>query len=320
MIHLPMRSFTLLSCFLSMTGVASATSKFRGILQTKPIKAIFCDVDGTLTSGKDHTVSDRTFDSIKNIINNSDVLFFPATGRTRASMARVTHNRICDLFGAEEFTPGVYQQGLSVYKLDGSLLHSHLLPPNIIKYIENYCKQENLDVIAYCQDIAHSTTLSIHTDICAEYQDAAPSLVDKCTNLFNEASNLGIQKLIIVNRDPNRILEIKETLKKDMKLATLGAVVTQAVPEMCEILPPGQSKGYGVQRILNHLNIKNDECIAFGDGENDIEMFQTIPRSFAVSNARDLLKQSSAAICDSNENDGVASVLEELLDLKLSSV
>ena len=295
-----MKSFALLSFLFSI----STASKFRSMLQKTPIKAIFCDVDGTLTSGKNHTVSNRTFDSIKNLISNSEILFIPATGRTRASMNRVTNNRICDLFGSEEFTPGVYQQGLSVYKLDGSSLHSHLLPPNIIQYIESFCKKENLDVIAYCQDVAHSTTLSIHTDICAEYQDAAPSLVDENTNLFNEASNLGIQKLIIVNRDPSRILQIKEKLKKDVNLVALGAMVTQAVPEMCEILPPGQSKGYGVQRMLNHLNINNDEALCFGDGENDLEMFQTIPRSFAVENARDILKQSSAAICDSNDNDG----------------
>jgi 3-deoxy-D-manno-octulosonate 8-phosphate phosphatase KdsC-like HAD superfamily phosphatase len=43
-----------------------------------------------------------------------------------------------------------------------------------------------------------------------------------------------------------------------------------------QILPLGASKGQAVEWLLNHLSVDPADCVAFGDGENDIEMLQLV--------------------------------------------
>ena len=130
-----------ISVFLICINATSISkiSNIKSILKSAPIKAIFCDIDGTLTYDKDHKISDRTFDSI-NALREKRILFLPATGRTRSAMNQVTRGKVSNLFGGEESTPGVYQQGLSCYDLKGISFHQALLDPFIIEYVESFCK------------------------------------------------------------------------------------------------------------------------------------------------------------------------------------
>ena len=48
----------------------------------------------------------------------------------------------------------------------------------------------------------------------------------------------------------------------------------------------------------------------FGDGKNDIDMFQMADKSYAVANAHDELKQYATEVILSNNEDGVARWLE----------
>jgi hydroxymethylpyrimidine pyrophosphatase-like HAD family hydrolase len=79
---------------------------------------------------------------------------------------------------------------------------------------------------------------------------------------------------------------------------------------MLEILPFGSSKGEGVQRFFDHYNIAVENTMAFGDGENDIEMLQLVRMGIAVENARPKLKNVANALTLSNNHDGVAHVLD----------
>ncbi len=49
-----------------------------------------------------------------------------------------------------------------------------------------------------------------------------------------------------------------------------------------------------------------DKVVAFGDGKNDIAMFEVADESYAVANAVDELKDKATGIIESNEADGVA--------------
>ena len=59
--------------------------------------------------------------------------------------------------------------------------------------------------------------------------------------------------------------------------------------------------------------IKLDEMMAIGDGENDIEMLQQAYYSFAVANARDEVKKAARFQADSNVNQGVLKIMQNLL-------
>ena len=58
------------------------------------------------------------------------------------------------------------------------------------------------------------------------------------------------------------------------------------------------------------LEIKCSKVVSFGDGTNDIDMFNISDEAYAVSNAVDELKQAAAAVIGSNNEDGVAKWLE----------
>ena len=82
---------------------------------------------------------------------------------------------------------------------------------------------------------------------------------------------------------------------------------------MLEVLPFGSSKGDGVLKLLEHVGINPEQTCAFGDGENDIEMFQLVKYGIAVENAKVELKAEAKFITDSNANNGVANVLDKIL-------
>jgi hydroxymethylpyrimidine pyrophosphatase-like HAD family hydrolase len=58
-----------------------------------------------------------------------------------------------------------------------------------------------------------------------------------------------------------------------------------------------------------------DKVICFGDGVNDIPMFEISDECYAVSNAVPELKEKAAGIIGSNENDGVAKWLLERMSV-----
>ena len=51
--------------------------------------------------------------------------------------------------------------------------------------------------------------------------------------------------------------------------------------------------------------------ITFGDGKNDVDMFEIADECYAVSNAHEALKEKATGIIGSNNEDGVAKWLEE---------
>lgn len=75
-----------------------------------------------------------------------------------------------------------------------------------------------------------------------------------------------------------------------------------------EIMPMTASKSNAIKRLQAMLGC--EKLVVFGDGKNDIDMFQLADESYAVQNAHDDLKQYATDIILSNEEDGVAKWLE----------
>lgn len=71
-----------------------------------------------------------------------------------------------------------------------------------------------------------------------------------------------------------------------------------------EIMPKSATKAHAALQLKEHLGC--DRIIAFGDGKNDVELFQIADEAYAVSNAAPELKKIATAVIGSNEEDGVA--------------
>ena len=80
----------------------------------------------------------------------------------------------------------------------------------------------------------------------------------------------------------------------------------------CDITSNLVSKGKAVKQLCDYLGIKEDEIIVIGDGENDISMFNMTSNSVAMGNALQNVKESAQYVTLTNDEDGVAKVLEKL--------
>ncbi|MFG2868115.1 HAD family hydrolase [Streptomyces sp. NPDC048338] len=98
---------------------------------------------------------------------------------------------------------------------------------------------------------------------------------------------------------------------------TVGSLVDIVVagPGIVEILPLGLSKATGLSLAARRLGAKAAETIAFGDMPNDIPMFGWAGHGVAMDNAHEELKAVADEVTSSNEEDGIAVVLERLLGL-----
>lgn len=71
-----------------------------------------------------------------------------------------------------------------------------------------------------------------------------------------------------------------------------------------DIMPIDSDKAKGVNSLLKHKGWTKDDIIAFGDGENDVEMIQTAGIGIAMGNAKDCLKAQADFVTTDIDNSG----------------
>ncbi|MFJ8865753.1 HAD family hydrolase [Streptomyces sp. NPDC102473] len=103
----------------------------------------------------------------------------------------------------------------------------------------------------------------------------------------------------------------------ELAAAARGAVgdlasVTMAGPGTVELAPYGVDKGTGISLAAGMLDRDPAGAVAFGDMPNDLPMFRLCGHGVAMGNAHPALRAEADEITGSNEEDGVASVLERL--------
>jgi len=79
-----------------------------------------------------------------------------------------------------------------------------------------------------------------------------------------------------------------------------------------EIMPKEASKANAVRRLKKLYGY--DYIVAFGDGKNDLDLFEMADEAYAVANADPALKAATTAVIDANDRDGVARWLEERMN------
>lgn len=92
-----------------------------------------------------------------------------------------------------------------------------------------------------------------------------------------------------------------------------GLYITSSVPHLIEISDESAGKGAAVRRLAEYLGIDPSEIAAFGNAENDVDMIRFAGIGVAVSNSPMDVKKEADYITMSNNEDGVAFFLEQLL-------
>ena len=94
---------------------------------------------------------------------------------------------------------------------------------------------------------------------------------------------------------------LQDMFSSEIKVVTSGNI-------WIDFIAPGTNKGAALEKLINRLDIKPEECMAFGDQYNDVEMLQFVGTSYAMSNAAPGISYYSTYVTDS-----VDDVLEDLL-------
>jgi hypothetical protein len=118
-------------------------------------------------------------------------------------------------------------------------------------------------------------------------------------------------KLVAVG-DPDELPGVREALR-----ARLGerAFLVTSLPHLLEVGAPGVSKGSGLAFVADRIGLQLTGVVAFGDGENDVELLERAGFGVAVGDAHPLLRAVADWACDGPEVEGVASVIEAYLDV-----
>jgi Cof subfamily protein (haloacid dehalogenase superfamily) len=90
--------------------------------------------------------------------------------------------------------------------------------------------------------------------------------------------------------------------------------IAKSLPIFLEFAHPDVSKGAGMQFLANRIGITPAQTVAFGDGENDLELLEWAGYAVAVENASAKLKERADLIAPSVEEEGVAQVIEAFLN------
>jgi Cof subfamily protein (haloacid dehalogenase superfamily) len=116
-------------------------------------------------------------------------------------------------------------------------------------------------------------------------------------------------KLVVID-DP----EVLDGLKQRMIDRFEGRLyISKSLPYFLEFASPDVTKAAGLGFVAEHVGFSQAETVAFGDGENDIELVEWAGYGVAVANAHELVKEVADFVCPSVDEEGVAQVLEAFL-------
>lgn len=112
-------------------------------------------------------------------------------------------------------------------------------------------------------------------------------------------------------RSVHQLLDIVPAIIAPVTNGTLA--VSHMGADAVEIGPADADKCTGLRWLCDHLGVEAADVIAIGDEWNDLTMLEWAGRGVAVGNARDRVRAIADEVTASNDDDGVAAVLEALI-------
>src|SRR5437588_264166 len=89
--------------------------------------------------------------------------------------------------------------------------------------------------------------------------------------------------------------------------------ISKSLPYFLELASPEVTKGAGLAFLAERLGFTAAETVAFGDGENDVELLEWAGYAVAVANAHPRVLAAADFVCPSVDDEGVAQVVEAML-------
>ncbi|WP_018247943.1 Cof-type HAD-IIB family hydrolase [Orenia marismortui] len=262
-------------------------------------KLLAIDMDDTLLS-KGLTVSDRTQKAIKDA-EKAGIKVVISTGRMFSSA--LPH--LIDLGLTDEV---ITYNGALVKEIGSGRIIDHQPVDLEAAYkIFEIVKKEDLHINIYLNDILYVNKLGFGAEYYEKISGVKSVLIQgDISNFLDQPST----KLLIVEEDVKKADKIEARLEN-----TFGDIlnITRSKANFIEIMDKNVSKGATLSRLANNLGISADEVVAVGDSFNDLEMIEYAGLGVAVANAREEVKNRADYITQSNDEEGVAELIEKVI-------
>ncbi|NCB32613.1 MAG: Cof-type HAD-IIB family hydrolase [Erysipelotrichia bacterium] len=256
------------------------------------IKAIFFDVDGTLVSHNLQNVPDSARKGLHKLTRKG-ISIILATGRTISELLDLPTKDI--KFNAYITLNGQLVLDETRHVIAGTPIDAGemevLAQTFISKHIPFKFIDEHGSYINYVNDTVISTQEST--------MGAIPNV-----GIYNGEK---IYQIVAFVSDRERKI-LEETLDE--------CSITSWNATGIDIIPKEGGKASGIKNYLEINHLRREEVMAFGDGENDIDMLKYAGIGVAMGNASIHVKNSADYVTDTVDNDGILKALKhfELID------
>lgn len=267
------------------------------------IKLIAIDMDGTLLNEKKH-IDKAEKEAIHEAIE-AGIKIVLCTGRPLYGILPFYEELGLSELDSEGYV--ILNNGCSIHKTkDWKLIDQVNFTSDDIEYLyklsESYDINFTLVNDTYYFNIGRKPTDELIKDAGFVFSDI--------TDISLEEAKSGKHKImkIMFLGDPEIMADFQEK-NEDIIKSKYSGVLSQSY--VYEVFPKDNNKGTGLKKLAEKLGIKQEEVMAIGDGNNDIEMFEYANYSVAMKNATELAKKAAKYETDSNENDGVAKAIRK---------
>lgn len=265
-------------------------------------KLIAIDMDGTLLK-ENKTISHRTKKAI-NVACKKDVKIVLASGRPLEGLDPYLEE--LGIKSEEDYVMS-YNGSIVQNAQTKELIFKNILKGSDLSYLYKISKEVGVNIHAFSKAGCITPRMSEYSALEGEINGIPVLEVDYNTVLPDE----DIIKIMFV--DPEEVLE--EVIKKLPQELYEKYTVVRSASHFLEFLNKKSSKGTGVKALADHLGIKKEEIICIGDAGNDLDMIEFAGLGVAMGNAFDEVKAVADYITYSNEEDGVAHVIEKFIGI-----
>jgi Cof subfamily protein (haloacid dehalogenase superfamily) len=198
-----------------------------------------------------------------------------------------------------------YQGAVVAEPVSGRWLRDVPIPLDLAREVIEAVNEEGFGLNCYVDDELYVAEITPEARRYADFQHLELHAVGNLLDWLEKPPT----KLVVIG-DPDVLDGLKERLSRRFG----GRLyISKSLPYFLEFASPAVTKAAGLDFLSQRLGFSRDRTVAFGDGENDIELVDWAGYGVAVANADERVKQVADFVCPSVDEEGVAQVLEAFL-------
>lgn len=271
-----------------------------------PYSIIALDLDGTLTNSEKN-ITPRTLDALMKA-QREGVRLVLASGRPTFGIATLANQLQLADYGGYVLS---YNGGRIIDWCEKTVIFSQVVDQKLVPILYDFAEKAQLPIVTYLPEAILAS--KNEGEYLAEEARINGMPVVVAQNFVEEAMQIaGGSTKFLIPGEPELLIQ----LESEMKAALSEQMeVFRSAPFFLELPPKGIDKAQSLQRLLMHLGLERKSLMAFGDGFNDLSMIQFAGQGVAMANAVEEVKSIADFVTTSNEEDGIAHALEQLLFL-----